>query len=194
VVKQREGYKVVIEQAALDREKAGLCPVCCLPKAEWKRRKDWRCCSTECSSRYYKEMVVCYGWPELRKKVFIRDNYTCVKCGYQPWEMIWGNGCVMHGKQRWEAEPEVIGFKGDASKLVADHIVPIALGGQEWDIKNIQTLCEKCNKEKTAGDIKKIAELRRVEKTLQNGQVSLQNISLNTSIPVPGPVRSANSE
>jgi len=58
----------------------------------------------------------------------------------------------------------------DTSKLIGDHIIPIALGGDEWDINNIQTLCEKCNKIKTAIDIKEIAVLRKKEKLQAKGQ------------------------
>jgi len=38
------------------------------------------------------------------------------------------------------------------------------LGGDEWDINNIQTLCIDCNKIKTAQDHKDIAKQRRIEK------------------------------
>jgi len=62
----------------------------------------------------------------------------------------------------------------DSSLLVADHVVAIALGGEEWDMDNIQTLCKWCNKEKTRIDIGKIARLRDVEKKLSNGQVTIK--------------------
>ena len=61
----------------------------------------------------------------------------------------------------------------DMSRLVGDHIVPIALGGPEFDIENVQTLCVSCNKEKTAADAKLIAERRAVEKKLVGGQKTL---------------------
>lgn len=61
----------------------------------------------------------------------------------------------------------------DTSRLVADHIRAIALGGEEWELKNIQTLCLKCNKIKTAEDAKKIAALRRWEKQEKKGQTVL---------------------
>ncbi len=40
--------------------------------------------------------------------------------------------------------------------LNADHIVPVAKGGDMWDMNNIQTLCEGCHKKKTKQDIKEI--------------------------------------
>ena len=57
--------------------------------------------------------------------------------------------------------------------LIADHIIAIALGGDEWDINNLQTLCPECNKIKTAEDAGKIAKLRDIEKKQSNGQMLL---------------------
>lgn len=48
--------------------------------------------------------------------------------------------------------------------LIADHIVPIALGGPQWDINNIQTLCLDCNRTKTAHDAADIAAVRAQDK------------------------------
>ena len=57
--------------------------------------------------------------------------------------------------------------------LICDHIHAIALGGDEWDINNIQTLCPECNKIKTKEDAGKIAKLRFIEKKQSNGQTLL---------------------
>ena len=63
------------------------------------------------------------------------------------------------------SKKEVTGIEVyDGGKLIADHIEPIALGGDEWDENNIQTLCIKCNKIKTKEDAKKIAIERKREK------------------------------
>jgi len=92
------------------------------------------------------------SWNSLREKVLERDRYTCVKCGHK-------------GKD----EKGVI----QRQELIADHIEPVALGGDEWDINNIQTLCLKCNKIKTKKDHKKIAQLRKTEKVMVSGQINL---------------------
>jgi 5-methylcytosine-specific restriction protein A len=58
-------------------------------------------------------------WRALRLKVFLRDLYTCRKCGR---------------------------IEGDTSKLVCDHIDPHR--GDErrfWDEANLQTLCAECH-------------------------------------------------
>lgn len=77
---------------------------------------------------------VIYGWGELRERVFKRDNHQCVLCNRKD------------------------------LKLIADHIVPIAIGGPQWDIDNIHTLCVECDKKKTKNDQKKIALARKIEK------------------------------
>lgn len=57
--------------------------------------------------------------PEVRKYVFERDDYQCQSCGKTDRE----------------------------TQLTIDHIVPLALGGQN-DISNLQTLCYHCNRQK----------------------------------------------
>ena len=145
MVKQREGFVQIIEPIATERIARGECPSCGLPKDKWTRRTDWTCCSPKCTRKFWDKLVIYNGWQDLRRKVLARDNNKCVKCNIEM----------------------------PSHKLVADHIEPIALGGEEWDIDNIQTLCQECNKLKTKLDIHKIAKLRRVEKVLVDGQKQL---------------------
>ena len=84
------------------------------------------------------------SWEGVRNRAFKRDSYTCVKCG-----------------------------KKDTDTFIGDHIIPIALGGEEFDIDNVQTLCIACNKIKTKQDIKDIAKQRRKEKLEKQGQKTL---------------------
>lgn len=60
--------------------------------------------------------------PEVRKYVFERDNYQCQSC------------------QKVDLT---------AKNLQVDHIIPLAQGGTN-DMSNFQTLCAKCNREKSA--------------------------------------------
>ena len=60
--------------------------------------------------------------PEVKKYVFDRNGYQCQSC-------------------------QIIDLS--AKKLQIDHIVPLAQGGTN-DISNLQTLCAKCNREKSA--------------------------------------------
>lgn len=133
---ERKGHEVIVDPIALERINRNECPCCGTPKAEWERRKDWRCCSEICTKYYNTYQVLVSGWQDLRLKVFERDNYTCKKC------------------------------RKTLSNVEADHITPIALGGLEFDINNIQTLCHDCHAKKTREDMVKIRELRKKEKNL----------------------------
>ncbi len=176
-MKKREGYKIIIPDKQRKRIKENKCPTCGLSKDKWTRRKDWRCCSKKCSDIFYKDFYSA-GWPDLRRKAFVRDNYACVKCGKQFIKEIRLDNDIYSYKERtWEDFINIvylevfetffeIGIAGNASSLIGDHIKPIALGGDEWDLDNIQTLCIPCDKIKTAQDMKDIAIQRRKEKKL----------------------------
>jgi 5-methylcytosine-specific restriction endonuclease McrA len=58
----------------------------------------------------------------------------------------------------------------DSSNLILDHILPIAVGGAEFDVNNLQLLCKSCNKTKTRNDMKIIARQRLRERTVRSGQ------------------------
>ena len=183
MVKKRKGYEVIILEPALKRLKRDVCPSCGKPKKYWdkKRRKYWRCCSVKCTDKFTK-MYIIYGWQDIRKKSFKRDNYACVKCGKQPKKRIYisehtskesidyyktiENFLKIEGQWAYFDEP-------DDSQLVGDHIKPIALGGKEFDIDNVQTLCIPCDKIKTKEDQKEIAKLRAIEKKLVKDQKQL---------------------
>lgn len=122
------------------------CPICGLPEKNWNRRTDWRCCSTKCTKKFSETVV--FIWQFFRLKAFERDKYSCVKCGKKPTQKTY--------------EGKII---PDTSRLIGDHIIPIAIGGEEYDLENVQTLCEKCNKSKTKKDFKKIALYRRQHKS-----------------------------
>jgi 5-methylcytosine-specific restriction endonuclease McrA len=53
----------------------------------------------------------------------------------------------------------------DSWNITLDHIIPIALGGQQFgDPSNLQLLCPDCNREKTSKDISVIAREKRISK------------------------------
>lgn len=140
MIYKRQINKKIIDpvfQKNLDSEK---CPPCGKPKEKWSRRKDWRCCSIECTQMWWKAYrAVC--WSNVRLEAIKRDNNTCIKC------------------------------KRKKSNMQVDHIRPVALGGDEWDLDNLQTLCNLCHKEKTKKDMKLIAIERRKE--IPNNQTRL---------------------
>jgi len=182
-LKKREGYKIVIFEPAKSRLKRNECPSCGKPKSEWTRRKDWRCCSEGCTGNWIKHYVA-YGWPDLRMKAFKRDRFICQKCKIVQefrTESSWYCENFLEFKDRIEKhflvrryfcrvikwgygdrwETKYYAEVPDASKLIGDHIIPIALGGDEWDLNNIQTLCIPCNKIKTSDDLTQISKARK---------------------------------
>ena len=60
----------------------------------------------------------------LRKQVLERDDYTCCNCGLSIYE-----------------EPNLL--------LEVDHIIPVSRGGKT-ELDNLQTLCWKCNRQKSS--------------------------------------------
>jgi len=130
----------------------------------------------------------------MREKVFRRDKYTCIKCGRKSYEVEYippgerGDRQIEMMLERNPSERyEIKSANGtrwgeltdrvmvwfdrvSGSELVADHIKPIALGGPQWDMENIQTLCVDCNRVKTKKDAGSIAMQRRVDKTLDGIQ------------------------
>ena len=153
----REVYKRVFTPIAEQRIEEDKCPNCGLPKDEWKRSTTWRCCSKECTGNFWKNHVEILDWNTTRAMVFKRDNYTCAMCNER---------FVMVSKN-----PDYLGEEfALCEKLIGDHIVPVSIGGSEFDMDNIQTLCIDCNKIKTAQDMKDIAKYRRKEKILEKNQ------------------------
>jgi len=162
-LKKREVYKVIVLEPAKSRLEKDQCPSCGKDKKDWNRRTDWRCCSTKCTEKYNKFLVI-YGWPDLRMRAFKRDNFTCVKCGVKP----------LYVRKQLNLKTNKVDYiqtqKPDCGQLVEDHIIPIAIGGEEFDIDNVQTLCIPCNKEKTKQDHKDIAAHRKKVKLYNKGQ------------------------
>jgi len=78
-----------------------------------------------CSRKEIKEW-----WAEFRERIFKRDDYTCLDCGY-----------TKNHKRRTEDRDWT-----DQRGLDAHHIVPISKGGSMWDWDNLETLCNKCHK------------------------------------------------
>ncbi len=104
------------------------------------RRQKW--CSDRCAFFIARLGGEFSYW---RMAVYNRDK-KCAMCGMEP--------------KTWEAYDGTI--RPDFSLWVVDHIVPIAVGGAEFDLTNLQILCPGCNKRKTAKDIRVIAKARKL--------------------------------
>lgn len=124
--------KKILEKKA----EKGHC-IICGAKLEGKRRKY---CKEECWVEFYSQFNTSFTWARVRQMAIERDEHRCVKCGKKEYEKNESNEYIY---------------------LIADHITAIALGGDEFDLNNIQILCQDCNRIKTSEDLKKIAILRR---------------------------------
>lgn len=226
-------------EEARKRIDRGECPVCGKPKREWKRRKDWSCCSIECSKRIGEAYDL---WSRTRDMVIERDR-VCRICGGVPHgtvdlaainvnglgitvdQAIYGNrldgydtnaivdrdvifcvselisskiifkphrigfnvfhngsqlfklGEVYHWYENRPTYPDyhnrVKAVKDcdkipfyhieyiDDTRWIVDHMLPIAMGGPEFDTDNLQLLCDRCNKLKTREDLAWIARYKR---------------------------------
>jgi hypothetical protein len=177
----RSPVRYIFTKQQREWKKENKCPMCGLPKNLWKRRKDWTCCSKECTDKYQKDVV--HIWQYWKLKVFERDKYTCVKCGFQSlkedkYSDNWGN---FEEFKSWEEQRSLFKeWKGTTAilfrteALIADHIVPIAIGGEEYDLSNVQTLCIDCNKIKTKKDMKEIALYRKKNKSQEELKLTIK--------------------
>ena len=151
----REIYRHILTPLAEQRIKDNQCPACGNPKTEWTRRKDWRCCSTKCTEKFWKEHDKSISWQGQRLKALRRDDYTCKDCGVRH--------AVHYDKYELDYEKE--GY------LEVDHIKPVCIGGDSLDLDNLQTLCIDCHKEKTKLDMKTISQFRMIEKKQEKNQI-----------------------
>jgi len=73
--------------------------------------------------------------------------------------MVGGGKCALCGKVVHES----IAIEGPDNHhpYVLDHIRPIAMGGDQWARDNLQVLCGRCNRIKTARDRGRIARWKR---------------------------------
>ncbi|SEO98970.1 HNH endonuclease [Halorientalis persicus] len=145
------------------------CRVCGEPTVDGR----WNYCSKRC--REIAEAVQkMFVWDVVREQVLERDDHTCQKCGlsydmaqraywqieeridelkeplhpeksdhpaasYDRWRRA---GKELHRRYGW------INFSNGAFHV--DHITPISEGGHPFDEQNLQTLCRRCHREKTA--------------------------------------------
>ena len=75
-----------------------------------------------CGPRCLRDFFLLTDWQRVRRVVYERDGGVCMECGKD--------------------------VKRDAYHV--DHIKPLAAGGAEWDLSNLETLCPRCNLTKGA--------------------------------------------
>ena len=173
-MKKRENNRWIDERKDSKGRLLCLIPTCNNLREKYKTSKRKR---NYCKNHTFLDMGQFTNWQSLREKALKRDNYTCVKCEDNRKDI----NLKLKRKRSINIREFIDGidkkikyayveYEEMRTNLIADHIKPIALGGDEWDLNNLQTLCLKCNKKKTAKDTKNIAKQRRIEKKLIKGQ------------------------
>jgi len=140
----REYRRYALTPLERERLEKRECPVCgCAREAFKPRNRNAVCCCPDHSETY---------WHEQRPT---RDGMRCLVHKEQL-------GLCAHCKEKI-----ILDWR---HPYVLDHITPIAMGGSQWDRDNLQVLCEKCNKWKTAKDMGKIAAWKRHDRPVLTGQ------------------------
>ena len=120
------------------------CPVCgrersAVPAGE----NPTICCQPSCNSIYWREERPTVG--QMRQLVLLEQEGKCARCGKE-----------IKGSHAAESRRPV-------HSCILDHIRPLAMGGDQWDVHNLQVLCARCNRIKTARDMGAIARWKRYE-------------------------------
>ena len=141
IIKKRIHYTALSDFKPLKDEDGVHCLNC--GKILGGRKRKY--CSDECSNVFFAK----HNWNAMSARIMRKQNHTCQKCGATP-----------HRNENGYFDWKMDHSKFDVYDYVVDHIVPIALGGAEFDETNLQVLCGLCNKEKTRNDQKEIAKKR----------------------------------
>ena len=75
---------------------------------------------TFCGPRCLRDFFMQTDWKRVRQVIYIRDGGICMKCGR----------------------------KVSENRFHVDHIMPLASGGEEWDLANLELSCPECNLQK----------------------------------------------
>ena len=124
------------EKERLDRR---ACPVCGTERENFQpRNRTAVCCKPACSEIFWHQQRPTVAG--MRRLIYKEQDGKCAAC-HQP------------------LPPQY------DSSYILDHIRPIAMEGDQWARENLQVLCERCNKQKTARDMGRIARWKRYHPT-----------------------------
>lgn len=148
---KREYRRLALTPVEADRLSRKACPNCGKSREIFNRRNksmDAVCCSPECSREYWRTKRPTIA--EMRELVYHEQGGLCAACKQEISVMDPPSAKYPYGKD---------------TPYVLDHIRPIAMGGSQWDRDNLQVLCHRCNKSKTARDLGQIARYKKYHHT-----------------------------
>jgi 5-methylcytosine-specific restriction endonuclease McrA len=124
-----------------ERRARRACPVCGRERRAFPDGGDTICCQPSCSAKYWSDERPTVG--QMRRLVLLEQEGKCARCHKE-----------ISGSRSGERRPP-------GHPFILDHILPIAMGGDQWDTGNLQVLCARCNRIKTARDMGAIARWKR---------------------------------
>lgn len=151
------------------------------PLCRWCRRETSAAAYTFCGPACVHEWKLRSDAGYLRGALFERDRGVCVTCGTDTVRLAArvralvpcrdsgagyaGTGGVEPVFARHVALLKARGYDVGRSLWAADHILPVAEGGGQCDLHNIQTLCVPCHKAKSRAETQRRALARRAART-----------------------------
>ncbi len=161
----------IMDEKLIEKEMCSICGNLILDYVfDYDGNKLKVCCSELCSERF-KSIAFFSG--SLAHRRIERDKGICKHCGvsgyaYFIWFKNYREWCYSHEMDlyrfhRKEYENKTGDLMPKIIEIEADHIVAISLGGDAYDINNLQTLCCNCHEIKTKIDVKELLK-RRAER------------------------------
>ncbi len=148
------GGKVIREQLTQGESGRALCRWCQLevPKGRF----------TFCSAWCVHEWRLRSNPGYLRDQVLLRDKGVCACCGTDTVRAYW-----RLRRARGASRAEMLaswGLKRMTRRSLwdADHILPVAEGGGECDLRNLRTLCLRCHRQATGDLWVRLRQLKNV--------------------------------
>jgi len=121
-----------------ERISRGACPHCGRERKHFSPGNEHTlCCQSSCSMEYWFRVRPTIS--EMRRLVREEQGGRCARCRQEVHKS---------GATEWPDNP---------LPYILDHITPIAMGGDQWARDNLQVLCGRCNRLKTARDMGRIA-------------------------------------
>ena len=118
------------------------CPNCGRERADFNFwNMDALCCRPSCTAEYWGRQPTI---AEMKQCVLAEQEGKCAHC-----------------RQEIRKPSATQGPAASHNHCVMDHIRPIAMGGDQWARENLQVLCKRCNRIKTARDMGKIARWKK---------------------------------
>ena len=125
-----------------ERISRSACPCCGRERSDFREGNEHTiCCQPSCSMEYWFKIRPTISG--IRRCVLDEQDGCCAICRQ-----------LLHGSNAGRGQDKT-------HRYVLDHIRPIAMGGDQWARDNLQVLCVRCNRIKTARDLGRIAQWKK---------------------------------